>query len=235
MSSMSTRVHDRSAAPEAHGVDLSVVLVNWNSLNLTADALASLEKFTKDIRYEVFVIDNGTTKDASLVELPKQFPWIHLISNGDNRGFSKANNQGIRRSKGRYILLLNNDTIQIENALGKAVAYMDAHPEVGALGINHLNHDAERSHQPSFFNVSPNPGPKCRRCWEEPIRSSPHRLHEGARSRLGRGKLLPDAARVLRGRGRTRRAVLHLRRGRRLVLSARGRRDGRSGTGPGRG
>src|SRR5579859_5559083 len=108
-------------------IDLSVVLVNWNSLRLTSDALASIEQWTKDIRYEVFVIDNGTTKDESVAELPRRFPWIRFIANGDNRGFSKANNQGIRRSNGRYILVLNNDTIQIENALGKAVAYMDSH------------------------------------------------------------------------------------------------------------
>jgi GT2 family glycosyltransferase len=151
VSSSSGRSQGQSSEAQAQSVDLSIVLVNWNSLHLTTDALASLESFTKDIRYEVFVIDNGTTKDDGIRELPRRFPWIHFISNGENRGFSKANNQGIRRAKGRYILLLNNDTIQIENALGKAVAYMDAHPDVGALGITHLNRDAEQSFQPSFF------------------------------------------------------------------------------------
>ncbi len=150
MRSIRGREQEQSGAT-TEGVDLSVVLVNWNSLDLTADALSSLESFVTDIRYEVFVVDNGTTKDESLTELPKRFPRIHFIANGENRGFSKANNQGIRRSRGRYILLLNNDTIQIENALGKAVAYMDAHPDVGALGITHLNRDADRTFQPSFF------------------------------------------------------------------------------------
>ena len=138
MSSSSGGEPDQPAVAEARSVDLSVVFVNWNSLHLTADALASLETFTKDIRYEVFVIDNGTTKDASVSELPRRFPWIHFIANGANRGFSKANNQGIRRSKGRYILLLNNDTIQIENALGKAVAYMDANPRRRARSVSRI-------------------------------------------------------------------------------------------------
>ena len=137
--------------PGAHSVDLSIVLVTWNALQVTSDALASIEKFTAGISYEVFVIDNGTTRDRTTEELPARFPWVHFIANPDNRGFSKANNQGIRRARGRYIVLLNNDTVQIENALGKAVEYMDQHQDVGALGITHLNNDAERSFQPSFF------------------------------------------------------------------------------------
>ena len=133
-------------------VDLSIVLVTWNALALTSEALASLQKFTAGISYEVFAVDNGTTKDQTVKLLPEQFPWVRFIANPDNRGFSRANNQGIRRARGRYILLLNNDTIQIENALGAAVGYMDQHLDVGALGITHLNNDAERSYQPSFFD-----------------------------------------------------------------------------------
>lgn len=142
-----------AAAPAAaEQLDLSIVLVTWNALEITSEALTSIQAHAHGIKYEVFVIDNGSTKDRTQDELPKRFPWVRFIANGDNRGFSKANNQGIRRARGRYVLLLNNDTIQIENALGKAVAYMDAHQDVGALGITHLNNDAERSFQPSFFN-----------------------------------------------------------------------------------
>jgi GT2 family glycosyltransferase len=140
-----------ATASSNQAVDLSIILVTWNALAVTSEALASIEKYTTGISYEVFVIDNGTTKDETTTVLPERFPWVHFIANPDNRGFSKANNQGVRRSRGRYVILLNNDTIQIENALGKAVAYMDGHPDVGALGITHLNNDAERSYQPSFF------------------------------------------------------------------------------------
>ena len=139
--------------------DLSVILVNWNSLDLTSNALASLKEKTQGISYEVFVVDNGTTKDESVTELPRRFPWIKFIANPDNRGFSKANNQGIRESRGRYVLLLNNDTIQIENALGEAVKYMDANQDVGALGILHLNNDAEKTFQLSSFTF-PRPWPE---------------------------------------------------------------------------
>jgi len=86
-----------------------------------------------------------------VTELPKRFPSIYFIANPRNMGFSVANNQGIARATGRYVVLLNNDTIQIEDALKKAVGYMDAHPDVGALGILHRNADSTRSPQPSAY------------------------------------------------------------------------------------
>ena len=130
-------------------IDLSVILVNWNSRDVTADALESLRRHTTGIAYEVFVVDNGTTKDDGPATLPERFPWAEFLFNDANLGFTKANNQGLRRSAGRHVLLLNNDTVQTGNALGEAVRYMDAHPEVGVLGIEHLNADATNSHQPS--------------------------------------------------------------------------------------
>jgi GT2 family glycosyltransferase len=131
--------------------DLSLVLVTWNALEVTTAALESLRAHTHGISYEVFVIDNGTTRDATPTELPRRFPWVRFIANPDNRGFTRANNQGIREARGRYVLLLNNDTVQTENALGEVVHYLDAHPDVGALGILHRNNDAGKTFQPSFF------------------------------------------------------------------------------------
>jgi GT2 family glycosyltransferase len=131
--------------------DLSIILVTWNALELTRAALTSIQEQTQGISYEIFVVDNGTTRDETVQALPREFPSIHLIVNRENLGFTKANNQGIRRARGRYVLLLNNDTLQIENALGAAVHYMDEHPDVGALGIMHRNADVARSFQPSCF------------------------------------------------------------------------------------
>ncbi len=140
--------------------DLSVVLINWNALEVTSAALASLRDRTTGITYEVFVVDNGTTKDAGIAELARRFPWVQAVANPENRGFTKANNQGLRAARGRYVLLLNNDTVQTENALGAAVAYMDTHPDVGALGILHRNADASRTVQPSAFDF-PRPWREC--------------------------------------------------------------------------
>jgi GT2 family glycosyltransferase len=132
--------------------DLTVILVTWNAFEVTSAALDSIAEQVHGITYEVIVIDNGTTRDATPTELPRRFPWIRFIANSDNRGFTRANNQGIHVARGRYVLLLNNDTIQIENALGEAVRYMDSHPDVGALGILHRNNDEGRTFQPSFFD-----------------------------------------------------------------------------------
>jgi len=131
--------------------DLSIVLVNWNACEMTSAAIESIRAHTRDISYEIFVADNGSTRDGSATELPRRFPAVQFIPNRSNMGFSVANNQGIARARGRYVLLLNNDTIQTENALGASVGYMDAHPEVGALGILHRNADAQRSEQASAF------------------------------------------------------------------------------------
>lgn len=142
--------------PPASGPDLSAILVNWNSCEVTAGAIASILEHTKGIDAEVIVVDNGTTRDDSIRELPRRFPSIVLIQNPRNLGFAVANNRGVARARGRYVLLLNNDTIQTEDALTAAVRYMDAHEDVGALGILHRNADAARSPQPSAHPF-PNP------------------------------------------------------------------------------
>ena len=141
--------------------DLSIILVNWNQLGLTSEALESIRTHVQGISYEVFVVDNGSTRDESRTAIPARFPWVRFVQNPDNRGFSKANNRAVRLAQGRYVLLLNNDTVQIENALGEAVRYMDARPELGALGILHLNRDEARSVQASFFSF-PDPWPEIR-------------------------------------------------------------------------
>jgi GT2 family glycosyltransferase len=132
-------------------MDLSIILINWNSLEVTSAALASLREHTQGIAYEVFVVDNGS-RDDSTAELRRRFPWVGVLANAVNEGFTRANNQAIRPSSGRYVLLLNNDTVQTENALAAAVHYMDRHPDVGALGIMHRNNDAGRTFQPSAFD-----------------------------------------------------------------------------------
>lgn len=136
----------------AESLDLSVVLVNWNACEMTTSAIRSIQDHTRGATYEVIVIDNGSTHDQSAQELPKRFPAITFIANTRNRGFSGGSNQGIAAARGRYVLLLNTDTVQTEDAIGAAVRYMDGHPEVGALGILHRNVDAERSPQPSAFD-----------------------------------------------------------------------------------
>ena len=121
-------------------MDLSVVIVNWNTKKLTTDCLSSIFKFTKDVTFEVIVIDNGSN-DSSQKLIKARFPQVKLIQNKDNLGFTKANNQGIRISQGKYIMLLNSDAYLIENSFKKLVDFADKIKDLGALGPKLLNID----------------------------------------------------------------------------------------------
>jgi GT2 family glycosyltransferase len=133
-------------------LDLSIVLVNWNALEHLRRAVASLRERVHSIAYEVIIVDNASTRDESRSALEREFPGASVILNAENRGFGAACNQGIALARGRYVLLLNTDTLQIEDAPGKAVRYLDERPELGVVGVRHLNDDAERAEQASTFD-----------------------------------------------------------------------------------
>ncbi len=103
-------------------------------------ALADNLKTAKYLNVETFVVDNASS-DGSPVLVSEHFPWVELVENQANVGFSKANNQGIRKSQGRYILLLNPDTELHPQALGTMISFLVDHPEVGAAGARLLNSD----------------------------------------------------------------------------------------------
>jgi GT2 family glycosyltransferase len=136
----------RCLPPFALPVDLSVLIINWNSRDLLREALRSLRERTSGITYEVIVVDNGSRRESPQ-DIPVEHPWITYIASDRNLGFSGANNLAATKASGRYLLLLNADTVQTENALGTAVRYMDEHPALGAVGIQHLNSDG--THQVS--------------------------------------------------------------------------------------
>lgn len=127
------------------GPVLSIIIVNWNTRNLLRDTLKSVQEETL-LSHEVWVVDNGST-DGSQEMVREEFPHAHLIANTENLGFAAANNQALPLCQGEYILLLNSDTVVLDGALDKMVAYMHGHDEVGALGCKLLN--ADGSLQPS--------------------------------------------------------------------------------------
>src|ERR1700722_18389176 len=112
---------------------LSVIIVNYNVKYFLEVCLHSVLRAGAGINMEVIVVDNNSADD-SLNMVKELFPDVILIQNKDNKGFSKANNQGVAIAKGEYILFLNPDTVMPEYFFGKAIPYMDTHPEAGALG-----------------------------------------------------------------------------------------------------
>jgi GT2 family glycosyltransferase len=121
-------------------VDLSIIIVNWNTRDLLAQCLESVFTNPPEQEFEVWVVDNASS-DGSAERVHAHFPNVHLIENSKNVGFARANNQAIRQSKGRYILLLNPDTSVLPGSLGAMVRFMDEHMDVGLLGGNVLNPD----------------------------------------------------------------------------------------------
>lgn len=117
---------------------LSVVIVNYNVKYFLEQCLHSVQNACTGLDAEIFVVDNDSV-DGSVKMVREKFPEVHLIENKENKGFSSANNQAIRRSKGEYVLLLNPDTIVEDDTLRKVVDFMDQHPDAGGLGVKMLD------------------------------------------------------------------------------------------------
>ncbi len=119
-------------------VDLSIVIVNYNVKYFLEQCLHAVRKASQNLTSEIFVVDNNSV-DGSCAMMREKFPDVHLIENNENLGFSKANNQAIRLAAGRYILLLNPDTVIEEDTLEKCVDYMDKNPDAGTLGVKMID------------------------------------------------------------------------------------------------
>ncbi len=117
---------------------LSVIIVNYNVKYILEQCLYSVKSAIRGIDAEVFVVDNNSV-DGSCAMLREKFPWIILIENKENVGFSRANNQAIRKAKGKYVLLLNPDTLVEEDTFIKTLDFMDAHPDGGGLGVTMID------------------------------------------------------------------------------------------------
>jgi len=121
---------------------LSIIIVNYNVKHFLEQCLHSVYASVISEDYEVFVVDNNSV-DGSCAMVKHKFPKVKLIENKENVGFAKANNQAIRIASGKYILLLNPDTLVEENSFDKIVSFMDLHPDAGGLGVKMINGKGE--------------------------------------------------------------------------------------------
>ena len=117
---------------------LSIIIVNYNVRYFLEQCLHSVQNACKGLETEIFVVDNSSV-DGSVKMVRDKFPEAVLIENKENLGFSAANNQAMRVAKGEYILLLNPDTLVEDDTLRKVVAFMDAHPDSGGLGVKMID------------------------------------------------------------------------------------------------
>ena len=151
-------------------VDLSIIIVNWNTQDYLTKCLRSLESSElpvgresdipvsvgsesaphRPLSVEIIVVDNASS-DGSAAMVREAFPWARLIANTENAGFARANNQAIRQSNGRYICLLNSDTEVYSGAFDTMVAFMEDHPQAAGCGPRLLN--ADSTLQPSCHPV----------------------------------------------------------------------------------
>lgn len=143
---VSTSMHEESKSvcpllPKTEVLcDVSIVIVNWNTRKMLRDCLLSINTHTSGINYEIIVVDNASSDDSCQM-IEREFPAVRLLANSRNEGFAYGCNEGMRASRGRYLLLLNSDTLLTENTLKKMICFLDIRPETGMGGCMLLNSD----------------------------------------------------------------------------------------------
>lgn len=113
--------------------DVSIVIVNYNAGDVIRECLASLYRSIRTATFEIIVVDNAS-RDGSADLVEREFPDVQLIRYPENRFITPANNEGIRRSRGRYVVILNPDVVALDGSFDTILRYMDEHRDVGAAG-----------------------------------------------------------------------------------------------------
>lgn len=130
-------------------IDVSVIILNWNTRDLLAQCLRSVYDTISDLKFEAIVVDNASM-DGSVEMVCRAFPQVRLITNAENLGFARANNQAMAASYGRFMLLFNSDAIATPGAVQALVGLADREPHAGIIGAQLLNPDGsfQASHTP---------------------------------------------------------------------------------------
>jgi N-acetylglucosaminyl-diphospho-decaprenol L-rhamnosyltransferase len=135
-------------------VDLSVIILSWNTCALLEKCLEALDRFGKGIPFKTLVVDNGSM-DGSQKMVRDRFPNVSLYQSEENLGFARGNNRGIDLTKGTYVLLLNSDAFLTEGALAALLRTIEQHPQAGIVGALLINPDgsfqASHSHFPGLW------------------------------------------------------------------------------------
>lgn len=115
-------------------MDVSIIIVNYNTAEMTGECISSIYKYTLGVKFEIIVVDNNSN-DQSLNYLKEKFPGITLISLKENIGFGRANNEGAKIAKGKYLFLLNSDTLLLGNAIKSLLTFYEEKKQILNLGV----------------------------------------------------------------------------------------------------
>ena len=125
-------------------IDVSVIVVSYNTAGLTCAAIDSIFKQTKKYAFEILVVDNNSSDDSTTL-IKDRFPEVSLIELSENIGFAGANNLAAKQAKGRYVLLLNPDTVVLDEAIDKLVSWADCNSDMGIYGGSNYFGDMSRN------------------------------------------------------------------------------------------
>jgi len=131
-------------------MDISFIIVNWNTRDLLRGCLDSIAITVKIPTYEIIVVDNASS-DGSTDMLAREYPSVQVIANAENRGFGAANNQAFAVMKGRYALLINTDAVLTEGAVEKLWRFAEAHPRAAIVCGQLLNADGSKQNSIAAF------------------------------------------------------------------------------------
>lgn len=131
-------------------VDLSIIIVSFNTRELLDRCLCSIYLSHSKIPYEIFVVDNSSS-DGSNEMVKAKYPQVKLILNSENVGFARANNEVMKIAKGKYYLLLNSDTIVEEGTIDTLVNFIERYPKAAAVGPKILNYDGSLQSKGYYF------------------------------------------------------------------------------------
>ena len=131
-------------------MDVSVIIINYNTFDLTCSCIRSIKKFTVDIVYEIIVVDNASTERPA-PDFLVEFPDLKLVANSENVGFARGNNIGIELASGQYILLLNSDAELLNNSLVIVSAFLKKNPDVAAASARLQYPDGRVQHNCQRF------------------------------------------------------------------------------------
>ncbi|MBI3784256.1 MAG: glycosyltransferase family 2 protein [Deltaproteobacteria bacterium] len=127
----------------------AIIVVSWNTAQLLASCLASIEQHTRGLDVETIVVDNGSSDDSAAM-VRDRFPWVRLIQNPENAGFGRANNQAAVTTRARYLLLLNSDAVLLPQTLDLMLTLAESQPRAAVVGGQVLNPD--RTLQASYIS-----------------------------------------------------------------------------------